>query len=79
MVIYIADRYGAVQTTASSDLPENKTLISDTMTDDLDSGVKTYECELIATDEIKAAAVTKNYVLADGQLYTIIKGYHLFD
>ena len=54
MVIYIADRYGVVQTTASSDLPENKTLISDTMTDDLDSGVKTYECELIATDEIKA-------------------------
>jgi len=72
MVIYIADRYGAVQTTASSDLPENKTLISDTMTDDLNSGVKTYECELIATDEIKAAAVAKNYVLADGQLYTII-------
>lgn len=72
MVIYIADRYGVVQTTASSDLPHNKTLLSDTMTDDLESGVKTYECELIATDEIKAAAVAKNYLLADGQLYTII-------
>lgn len=72
MVIYIANRNSEVIATASSELPENKTLLSDQMVDNLDSGVKTFECELIATDEIKAAAVSHNYLLADGQLYTIL-------
>lgn len=72
MVIYIANRNSEVIATATSELPNNKTLISDTMTDDLASGVKTFECTLIATDELKTAAVSNNYLLADGQLYTIV-------
>lgn len=72
MVIYIANSNSEVIATATSELPNNKTLITDTMTDDLASGVKTFECTLIASDELKAAAVSRNYLLADGQLYTII-------
>ena len=72
MVIYITDRYSKVIAKATSELPENKTLLSDLMTDDLASGVKTYECELIATDALKTAAVSGNYLLAGGQLYTIV-------
>lgn len=72
MVIYFANRNSRVIATATSELPDNKTLISDEMVDDLNSGVKTYSCTLIATDAIKAAAVSGNYLLANGQLYTII-------
>ena len=72
MVIYIANRNSKVIASASSELPENKTLIDDMMEDDLDSGVKTYTCTLIATDKLKEAAVSGNYLLADSQLYTII-------
>ena len=72
MIIYIANRNSEVIATASSELPENKTLISDNMTDDLNSGVKTYECTLIATDKLKETAVSGNYLLAGSQLYTII-------
>lgn len=80
MVIYIANRNSTVIASASSELPDNKTLVDDQMTDDLDSGVKTYECTLIATDELKDAAVSGNYLLADGQLYTIISDdYNNYD
>lgn len=72
MVIYFANRNSRVIGTASSELPENKTLITDQMTDDLTSGIKVFECTLIATDEIKEVAVSGNYLLADSQLYTII-------
>ena len=80
MVIYFANRNSRVIGTASSELPQNNTLIDDLMTDDLASGVKTYECTLIATDEIKEAAVSGNYLLADGQLYTIMSDdYNNYD
>ena len=80
MVIYFANRNSHVIATASSELPDNKTLISDNMTDDLDSGVKTYECTVIATDKLKEAAVSGNYLLADSQLYTIISDdYNNYD
>ena len=72
MVIYFTNRNSHVIATASSELPDNKTLIDDMMTDDLASGVKTFECTVIATDLLKEAAVSGNYLLADGQLYTII-------
>ena len=80
MVIYIANRNSTIIASASSELPDNKTLISDTMTDDLNTGVKTYECKLIATDKLKEAAVSGNYLLADSQLYTIISDdYNNYD
>lgn len=72
MVIYIANRNSTIIASATSELPNNKTLLSDKFTDDLESGVKTYECTLMATEELKKNAVSGNYLLADGQLYTII-------
>lgn len=72
MVIYIVNRYSEVIATAASGLPGNSLIISDTTSDDLASGIKTFECTLFATPEIKAAAVSGNYLLADRQLYTII-------
>lgn len=72
MVIYFANRNSTIVASATSELPDNKTLLSDKFTDDLESGVKTYECTLLATDDLKKNAVSGNYLLADGQLYTII-------
>lgn len=72
MIIYIADRYGKVLTTCSSELPQNATLLKDNLTDDLQSGVRVFECTLIATDKVREHAVTGNYVMAYNAPYTII-------
>lgn len=72
MVIYITNRTGDVLTLASTDLPNCALIIADNMTDEVSSGVKTYEVTLEATDAIRSYAIASNYLLADGTLYTII-------
>lgn len=72
MVLYITDRNGYVIQTCASDLPNNNLIVEDTLTDDLKSGVKTFECTLIATEAIKESAKCGNYIMVYGSLYTII-------
>jgi len=72
MVIYITDRHGIVLHSVASDLPESREIISDKLTDELASGIKIFECTLIATDKIRDTAITGNYVLAYGSLFTIM-------
>lgn len=72
MVIYFTDRHSNVIASAATDLPDNSTLLSEKLTDELATGVKVFECTLTATDELRAAAVTGNYVLAYGSLFSII-------
>ena len=80
MVVYITSRYNKVLATASTDLPEGATILSDKMTDDVSSGVKVYECTLEATDLILQYATAGNYMLVDGSLFTIItSGYNTYD
>lgn len=80
MVVYITSRYNKVLATASTDLPEGATILSDKMTDDVSSGVKVYECTLEATDLILQYATAGNYMLVDGSLFTIITSeYNTYD
>ena len=72
MVIYITDRHGIVLHSVASDLPESREIVSDKLADELASGVKIFECTLIATDKIRDTAITGNYVLAYGSLFTIM-------
>ena len=77
MVIYISDRWGKILATAASDLPDNRTIIDDKLTDIVTSGVKTFECTLIATDELYEAAVTGNYLMVNDRPFTITKSTYL--
>lgn len=80
MVIYISDRFGKILDTCSNDLPQNKTLLDDKLTDDLQSGVRVFECSLVATKSIKEHAKPGNYIMAYGAPYTIITSdYNTFD
>jgi len=73
MVIYIADRQGLILATAATDLPGNKTILSDKITDTIASGVKTFECTLLMTDELREAAAAGNYVMAYDRPFMIIQ------
>ena len=72
MIIYFSDRFGNVLGTAASNLPDNIDLISESMTDDLGSGVKVFDCTVNATEQLKEIAVANNYVLAYGTLFQIM-------
>lgn len=73
MVIYIADRHGNILVTAATDLPNNQLIIDDKISDTIASGVKTFECSLRLTDELKEAAVSGNYVMAYDRPFMIVK------
>ena len=73
MFIYIADRQGLILATAATDLPGNKTILSDKITDTIASGVKTFECTLLMTDELREAAAAGNYVMAYDRPFMIIQ------
>lgn len=72
MVIYITDRHGVVLHNCASGLPDNDVILSEKLTDELASGVKTFECSLISTDKIRETAIPGNYILAYGSLFSII-------
>ena len=72
MVIYITNRNNKVLTLASTDLPDCDRIISDNMTDEVSSGVKTYECTIAASEKIRKYAIAGNYMLVAGTLYMII-------
>lgn len=46
MIIYFADRDLSVKATASTHLPEGLRIISDTKTDSVETGIKTFECTI---------------------------------
>lgn len=73
MVIYITDRNGEILETAATDLPDNHTVIDDKITDTIASGVKTFECTLQMTDELREAAVAGNYVMAYDRPFVIVR------
>ena len=73
MVIYIADRYGEILATAATDLPQNRTIIDDKLTDTIASGVKVFECSLQMNKEQRDAAVTGNYVMAYDRPFMIVQ------
>ena len=73
MTIYITDRNGKVLSTASTNLPEGIRILDDTMTDEVESGVKTFEVVLEALDnDIRNNAAAGNYILAGESMFTIL-------
>lgn len=72
MMIYIADRRGKVLTSAATDLPGDSAIRDDKITDDLSTGVKVFECTLMATPDLRLTAVPGNYVMAYERPFTII-------
>lgn len=62
MIAYIANRQGRVLCSASN-LLQGNTITDDRIADDIQSGIKTLEISILATDEIKASAVPGNFVL----------------
>ena len=59
MIIYFADRNLTVLDVASTDLPSGIRILSDTKTDSIETGVKTFECTL-ALDKKNRVAIQEN-------------------
>lgn len=84
MIVYFCDRELNISATASTDLPDSIRIISDTKTDDLESGVKTFDVSVILDDTnrdlIRDNCCVGNFVLRsadDGnEFYTIIETEH---
>lgn len=80
MIVYFADRKMNILGHASTDLPEGNVIANDKKTEEIESGVATFEFELhyIASGRKKAEAMTTpgNYILrkngSDCEFYTII-------
>lgn len=73
MIVYITDRYETVLSIASTSLPEGIRILDDMMTDEIESGIKTFEIVLSAKDEsIRDHAIAGNYILADGTMFIIL-------
>ena len=77
MNIYIANRQGRVVASASNLLPKSNSIISDTITDDVVSGVKTLELSLLETKEIKEFAIPGNFILV-GETKMSSDGFLMF-
>ena len=81
MIIYFANRYMSIMGVASTDLPDAYPLQHDKKTIDIDSGVATFEMELVYTDSThlnaKELVAAGNYILRyhndDYEVYTIIE------
>ena len=79
MIIYLADRDLQVKATASTDLPGGIRILSDTKTDSISTGTKTFECVLLIKDTVTMQEYCKvgNFLLRsadDGnEFYTIIE------
>lgn len=81
MHIYIADRRGAIRYSTSNNLPENAAIIRDTTQDEVATGVKTLELELISSKEVRQHAIPGNLILQGGsggeyELFTIMEVEH---
>lgn len=80
MVIYFTNRYGRILTSVGSDLPNNFRLIEDKLTDELETGIKTFECTMIADDDIRESATVGNYCLVNNSIFTIVTStYKTYD
>lgn len=81
MIIYFADRELNILGQASTELPEGITITGDKKTEEVENGVKIFECYIPITDSIRLEAEryaeVGNYLLrsADGEneFYTIIE------
>lgn len=78
MILYFADRNLNIQATASTNLPEGLRIISDTKTDEIETGTKTFNCELVGVDnDVIDNCQVGNFLLRsadDGdEFYTIIE------
>lgn len=84
MIVYFCDRELNICATASTHLPNSIRIISDDKTDDLESGVKTFNLSVILDDKtrelIRGKCCVGNFVLRsadDGnEFYTIIETEH---
>lgn len=66
MNIYISNRQNRIIASASNDLPNGTKILSDTFTDDVETGVKTLDITLIADEKIRESAIVGNFVLVGG-------------
>lgn len=81
MIIYLADRNLSVNATASTDLPTGFRILSDTKTDSIETGTKTFECSIGVNDktrlDLQQICKVGNFLLRsaeDGnEFYTIIE------
>lgn len=78
MILYFADRFCHVLYTASTDAVDGKLILSDTMKDDLTTGVKTLEVKLTRTEESQQVVIPGNLVFqrtsyGENELFTIIE------
>ena len=81
MIVYFCDREFNISATASTHLPDSIRILSDTKTDDLESGVKTFEFTVVLDDTnrdlIRENCTTGNFVLRssdnENEFYTIIE------
>lgn len=81
MIIYFADREFNILGQASTELPKGLTVVSDTKTEEIETGVNIFECYIPFNDSTRTAAEkyteAGNYLLrsADGEneFYTIVE------
>lgn len=84
MIIYFSDRRMNILGQASTNLPEGNIVANDLKSEDVESGIASFECELPYTPktmaEIRACAAVGNYILRkngeETELYTIIDSEH---
>lgn len=80
MIIYFADRKMQVLGSASTGLPKGFTAIDDVKTEDIDTGVSSFECRigfepedrLYLQEIVKAGNYLLRYNDGDNEFYTII-------
>lgn len=83
MILYFSDRQLRIMGMASSALPDGQVFYDDKLTDEVETGISTFECRVPFTDDTRADVVSMtsagNYVLADTgendncRLFTIIE------
>lgn len=84
MIIYFSDRQMNILGQASTNLPEGNLVANDLKSEDVETGIASFECELPYTPktkaEIRTCAAVGNYILRkngeETELYTIIDSEH---
>lgn len=81
MILYFADRYMRILDHASTELQKGLTVIDDKKTEDIDTGVSSFECVIPYTkktrEKVEECTETGNYILRknddENEFYTIIE------